>query len=179
MKQLNLVVLLAFFFSNLDQFECVEKCKYYPSSKSGPESHTTCSEICCSTSYPTSISSACCKKNSNELWWIAVPVMTLVIFLFGFIIFCVWICYLQPQSRVITPIPTITKNQLKIHRKYETLDQPNQDLKYKNLMANNINQQTLDSFQGFASIQPIFNIDNFDPAIPVLPNSSVPSYNLY
>ncbi|CAF1127744.1 unnamed protein product [Brachionus calyciflorus] len=62
-------------FNYLPIFECDQKCKYYSISKSDSkerwESYTTCPDICCSTAYPTSISSACCKKSPYEWWWIA------------------------------------------------------------------------------------------------------------
>ncbi|CAF0927408.1 unnamed protein product, partial [Brachionus calyciflorus] len=53
-------------------------------------------------------------------------------------------------------------------------------LKSNYLLTNNINQQTLDSFQKYPSVQPIFNSNNLDPVIPALPNSVIPSsYQIY
>ncbi|CAF1000225.1 unnamed protein product [Brachionus calyciflorus] len=209
MKKISLVIISVFLIGNFAQivFGSV-KCPYYPSYYSSylyqyNAVYTTCSDRCCSTLYPTSSSAACCYSSNSYVsyssssssdssvvwWWIALPILGFFLpcIIIGVSIYCCTKSK-KKKTRVIAPVNPAPINTI---RADVVVQLPDQNQNKNNFPPSyNYNQQagqpdlTLPAYP--YNNAPIFNNNNNDPLMPVLPNSTVgttapgnPSYTLY
>ncbi|CAF0996737.1 unnamed protein product [Brachionus calyciflorus] len=216
MKKLSLVIISVFSIINFAQLVFgSERCSYYPNyynsysfSQYTPY-YTTCTYRCCSTLFPTTIASACCSSSNSIVsyssssstessssivwWWVAAPVL-------GFVFCCCLPCIIigvsiycctkssKKKTRVIAPVNPTPINTI---RADVVVQLPDQNQNKNNFPPSyNYNQQagqpdlTLPPYP--SNNAPIFNNNNNDPIMPVLPNSTVgstgpanPAYTLY